>query len=260
MNKKIIAGLFLHFSFLAICFSGIVSAQNSDPVISSYSVDSNFKHHIYLIPGLAADERSMYFLQLDTTRFEVHYMHWLIPDSADNMRTFAARMAEQIDTSEPFSLVGVSLGGMVSVEMSEFLNPEKVVVVASAKSRKELPLRYRFQKTIPLHRLVSDTFYWKSVFIAQPIVEPDRRHVKSTCLAMLNDKNPTFMKRAVGLIVEWDRWDYDSSIITIHGSRDHTLPIRNVDYTYRIKKGSHMMIMTKANEISEILNAELDSE
>ena len=39
----------------------------------------------------------------------------------------------------------------------------------------------------------------------------------------------------------------------IHGDKDHTIPIKNIEYDYLIEGGSHMMMITRAREINEII-------
>ena len=94
----------------------------------------------------------------------------------------------------------------------------------------------------------------KGALLLQPIVEPDRKYDKETFVAMLTDKDPKFLKRTVAMIMEWDRIKCREDIIHIHGDRDHTIPIQNVSYNYLIKRGSHMMVLTKGNEISVLIN------
>ena len=69
------------------------------------------------------------------------------------MAEFAARMAEGIDTTRPVILVGVSLGGMVSAEISRIIPVEAIVFISSAKRRQELPFKYQILRLLPFHRL-----------------------------------------------------------------------------------------------------------
>jgi hypothetical protein len=65
------------------------------------------------------------------------------------------------------------------------------------------------------------------------------------------------LKRTVGIILEWERVEYHSKIVHIHGDKDNTIPIRRVKYDYLVKDGSHMMALTRADEISDLLNSVL---
>ncbi|RLD78041.1 MAG: alpha/beta hydrolase [Bacteroidetes bacterium] len=142
---------------------------------------------------------------------------------------------------------------MVATEINEILKPKKVIIVSSAKCRNELPFQYKFQKAIPIYRIIPKWLIKKSTFIVQPLFEPDRKKEKETCIAMLKDKDPVFLKRTIEMIVNWNRVDYDPDIIHIHGDNDHTIPIKNIKYNYLIDGGSHMMILTRTREIENIL-------
>jgi len=212
------------------------------------------KENIYLISGQGSDYRIFKNLTLDTSKFEIHYLNWILPDKQETMNSFAKKMSAQIDTTQPFSIIGVSLGGMVACEMKKFLNPSQVIIISSAKSRNELPGQYKFQKYIPLNKITPKKLIKKSALFLQPRVEKDRKLEDETCDSMLIDKDPVFLKRTINLIVNWDSHEIDSTVVHIHGDNDNTIPIKNVSCNYIIKGGSHMMALTKPKEVSEILN------
>jgi pimeloyl-ACP methyl ester carboxylesterase len=178
------------------------------------------------------------------------------PEKGMTMNSFATKLSEQIDTTQPFILLGVSLGGMICTELNEQLNPQMTFIISSAKNRNELPFRYKFQKTIPLYRIFPGAVMLAGAKLLQPIVESDRNKYKQTFKSMLSMKNALYMKRTVGLIINWDRTTNSKPIYHIHGTNDHTIPIRKVKLPfYVVDKGSHMMTLTKAKEISTILNS-----
>jgi pimeloyl-ACP methyl ester carboxylesterase len=208
---------------------------------------------VYLIPGQGADARQFDLLDLDP-QFEVRHIEYFTPEKGWKMQEFAEALAQQIDTTIRYSIVGVSLGGMLASEMGDFLHPEKIILISSAKFRRELPGRYTFQKYIPLHVLVPPKLTKGGAKMLQPIVEPDSRNHKEFFREMLNDKDPLFLKRTVAMIIGWERKEPGDPIVHIHGDKDHTIPIKNVEYDYLIDGGSHMMVYTRADEISAILN------
>ncbi|MDH5610186.1 MAG: alpha/beta hydrolase, partial [Cyclobacteriaceae bacterium] len=181
-----------------------------------------------------------------------------IPYEGMTMSEYAKELFCQIDTSRTYILIGVSLGGMLSVEMNEFHKPEKTIIISSAKCRNELPDRYLFQEYVPIYELVSGDLSKKGALFLQPIVEPDRNNQKETFVSMLKDKDPAFLKRTIAMILEWQRVDCPDNIIHIHGDKDRTIPIRNVTYDYLISGGSHMMVLTRGAEISTLIVAILD--
>lgn len=175
------------------------------------------------------------------------------------MASYASRLTTQIDTTGQFYVIGASLGGMIATELTDLIHPDLVIVVSSAKCRDELPARYRFQQSVPIHSLFSGEFLKKASYIAQPIFEPERNLQKETHIAMLDDMDPVFLKRSVEMIIDWEREDFDPNIIHIHGEKDHTLPIRNVAYDYYVDGGSHMMMLTRTGEIQQLLNTIIDA-
>ena len=170
------------------------------------------------------------------------------------MPEYSKRISKQIDTTQQFILIGVSLGGMIISELMDSLNPEKSIIISSAKSRSELPFRYRFQKAIPLYKIVPPKLMLAGAKFLQPIVEPDRNTNKATFKSMLASKDPLYMKRTVEMIIKWEREIEQNNITHIHGTKDRTIPIRNVNPTHIIEGGSHMMTLTEPSPINKILS------
>lgn len=222
-------------------------------LFTAQTVSSQSKPVVYLIPGQGADHRLFNELQIDEA-YEVRHIKYSTPEAEATMQSFAKKLAEQIDTNEKFILIGVSLGGMLATEMSQFLHPEKVIIISSAKSRKELPVRYRFQRALPFYKLVSPNMAQKGALFMQPIVEPDRDKHEEIFVSMLEDKDPLFLRRTIEMIIKWDRKTKPADITHIHGNNDHTIPIRNVNYNYIVEDGSHMMTLTRGAEISQLIN------
>ncbi len=232
---------------LAIVFSSFVLRANKP------------KTTVYLLPGQGADYRLFNNLEIDPS-FEVRCIDYETPDKGTSMEEYACLLAKQIDTSGKFILIGTSLGGMLATEMGEFLHPEKIIIIASAKCSNELPMRYKFQKKIPLYKMVPPRMAKMGAKILQPIVEPDRNKEKETFKRMLEDKDPDFLRRTIEMILTWDRIECRNDIIHIHGDKDRTIPIRNVQYDYLVEKGSHMMTLTRGKEISSLINEILREE
>jgi pimeloyl-ACP methyl ester carboxylesterase len=214
---------------------------------------SNTLTKVYLFPGQGSDERIFEKIKLDSN-FKICYIIYPLPKKRTTMAEYAHLISEQIDTTKKYIFIGVSLGGMICTELADFMKPEKIIIISSAKCKKELPLRYRFQKTIPLNKIIPKKLIKKGAQILQPIVEPDRNKRKEIFKSMLQNKSPEFYKRTVDLIINWDRKTYSNIIVHIHGTNDHTIPIRNVKFDYEINGGSHMMTLTRGDEISSLLN------
>jgi len=208
---------------------------------------------IYLISGQGSDARSFSHLEIDS-KYPIKYIDYVLPDRGSSMESYAKLLAQQIDTTQSFILIGVSLGGMLATEMTEFLKPQKVILISSAKNKNELPRRITIQKIIPLYRFIPSKWAKVSAKFLQPLVEPDRKEEEAIFQSMLEDKNPLFFTRTIDMILSWERTQSPSNIVHIHGENDRTIPIGNVKYDYLVEGGSHMMILTRGAEISELIN------
>jgi len=224
-------------------------------IILGTTLAQGVKPTIYLLPGQGADYRL--FSKLELGDYSVKHIAYIVPEKGSTMKDYALELSKQIDQTQPFILIGTSIGGMLSSEMNEFMNPEKVIIISSAQNKYELPGRYNLQKKVPIYKLISGWASKQGALIMQPIVEPDRNKEKETFVKMLKAKDKKFMKRSIKMIIEWEKESFDEKIVHIHGDNDNTLPIDNVQYNYLIQDGSHMITLTRPEEINDILKTEL---
>ena len=60
---------------------------------------------------------------------------------------------------------------------------------------------------------------------------------------------------AINEVLNWKNNWQPPAIFHIHGDNDKMFPIKNVSPTHIIKGGGHFMIMNKAAEVSDCINA-----
>jgi len=216
---------------------------------------SQKKIPVYCFPGQGADKRLFNSITIDSSKFDMIIIEYDASGELISLEKFAKDISKKIDTSGEFILIGVSLGGMICVELSEILSPSKTIIISSAKNRNEFPQRYKFQKSFPIYKAIPADFLLFGAKVLQPLVEPDRNNHKLIFKSMLNSKDPIYMKNSIGMIMSWNRTTNNKKIYHIHGAKDNTLPLKNIqDPDYIIKDGSHMMTLTRGEEISDILN------
>ena len=208
---------------------------------------------IYLIPGLGADKR-MYAHQLKVLP-EAKVLEHLAPVKGQSLTEYARRVATHIDTTHPFALVGTSLGGIVSMELSRIIKPEKIVLIASVKNRLELPLFIRSMRVFNLHKLISGNRFksFNSLMVKRLDSRGDSP-VAKVIMQMTEDCSAEFIEWAVNAIVNWHPpTDYRSDIIHIHGTNDQLFPIQKIRNVIPIKNGSHVMNMTMSQQVNKAL-------
>jgi hypothetical protein len=206
---------------------------------------------IYLFPGQGADCRLFKYIEFP---YDTIHLKFPIPEKKTTLREYAHGFIPWIDTDRPFILIGVSLGGMICSELADTLEPEITIVISSAKYRTKLPGRYKFQKTIPLNKIIPKGMTKWGAKVLAPIVEPARKQDTETFRSMIEAKDPAYIKRTVDMVINWDKEGYDDSIIHIHGDKDHTLPHRKVRYDYLVENGTHMMVYIRGDEVSKLIN------
>ena len=206
---------------------------------------------IYLLPGQGADCRLFKYIEFP---YDTVHLEFPVPEKKTTLREYAHGFIPRIDTSKPFILIGVSLGGMICSELTDTLEPDLTIVISSAKYRAELPGRYKFQKTIPLNKIIPKGMTKWGAKVLAPIVEPARKQDKETFRSMLEAKDPAYIKRTVDMVINWNKEGYNDRIIHIHGDRDHTLPHRKVRYDYLVENGTHMMVYIRGDEVSRLIN------
>lgn len=206
------------------------------------------KIKLYLIPGTGADERL--FHALDLRAYDTVNVRLPVGARGEDLPAYAARVAsEQIDTTAPFAILGVSLGGMVATELADQLSPVHVLIVSSAKTRRELPPGYRLGRRLPIYRLVGGrTMRWFTKRL-QPLVEPLAEVQRELFTDMIYGKNPKFLRRAVGMMVRWGRDEVPSGITHLHGTDDRTLPYRHVAPDFVLLGEGHMLTYSRPEAV-----------
>jgi hypothetical protein len=207
---------------------------------------------VYLISGLGAD-RSVFRNLTFSKGVKIHYLDWITPKAKESLRAYALRLAEGIDTSRTFCIIGLSFGGMLATEIASVLEPQRTILISSISSKYGLPWYYRLASKIRINRFI-------------PAIKPNSvpRFISSFFGVETIDENlffnqlmrrtdPYFSKWAIDSILKWNRTESPSGIIRIHGSKDRVLPIRDTKVDYLIHDGGHFMIFNRAERISGIL-------
>ncbi|MDQ3190972.1 MAG: hypothetical protein M3Q58_05200 [Bacteroidota bacterium] len=209
----------------------------------------------YLIPGLATDERL--FSNLKINGAELNVIKWEVPLINDTMESYARKLAEQIDDSKPFYLLGVSFGGMCAIEIAKFLNPVKTIIVSSAKGADEIPFFIKMFRYFPIHLIFSQ---WFIIMLSKAVKHVLGRHSKKDrdlLIEMLKKCPEKYIKRAINLIINWSCTSgtcKDLKIIHIQGTADRVIPIKNLKNTIPVAEGTHFMIIYNSKQISDIIN------
>jgi pimeloyl-ACP methyl ester carboxylesterase len=207
---------------------------------------------IYFLSGLGANYSAFKYLTF-SANCKVVFIDWLLPHKNESIKNYAKRIAEKINTQEPFILVGLSFGGMLATEVIKFVTPQKTILISSVARRQELPLYYKMAGNLGLNKLFPAAVIKKGNWFINWLMGVSKIKDKDLVQEILAASNPEFSRWAINEIVNWKREVAPANIIRIHGNKDRILPIIKFKPQYLIIDGGHFMIANRAAEISAIL-------
>ena len=209
----------------------------------------------YCISGLGADERVFQYLTfIEEVKFV--YLPWLSTMSSETIEDYATRMGKQIDESNPFFLLGLSMGGMIAVEIAKHKKPLKLFLVSSVTCASEIPAFYRFSGKYHLYKILSPKLMKNLSILKKWFAAYNPEH-RNLLIDVIRDADDDFVHWAIPALVNWKNTEPPTNYIHIHGTNDNVLPNACTHPTHKIKSGRHFMIVEKAAEISEILATEM---
>ena len=211
--------------------------------------------NVYFISGLGADCRIFDHISLPNGFTKV-YLDWIKPIKRESLEAYAIRLAENIEHKEKFVLIGLSMGGMVATEIAAKYQPKLTILISSVPSSNNLPARFKTVYKLRLHKLVPISLI-KAGTVVKRLFTIETQKDKALLRRIIKDSDPVFIRWAMNAILEWDHSPTVPSLYHIHGSRDEILPLRFTKPSHIIDGGTHMMVITKATEINNLINEAL---
>jgi len=224
-------------------------------LIVSSMTQATSKPNLYLIPGMATDCRV--FKGFDLQNYTVHCIEWASYSDLESLGSYAERLLEQVDTTQPFALAGVSMGGMLALEMAKLHQPEFVALISSAESARELPKFYKMARFLPFHKL--NTSFLLKLYLATPVA---MRGVKESAdrqlyIQMIRDTGVEFMNWQIDNIIGWkgSSQGVTCPIFRIHGAADTVIPLsENTVYDQVAEGRTHKMVINHPEIVSRWLD------
>ena len=184
---------------------------------------------IHLVPGLGADHRIFDRLLVDAPHRYAH--DWPIMPEGSSLVDFANRLAQQIDSSRPHILIGISWKGPnempLPIRTLRGTHPERVLTKA---------MLLRIMPVIRWQMGVEHTD-------AMELLE-------SFALATNLDR----LKIQVAAVLDWEGPSQPlPNLVHIHGDNDRLMPLGSITGALVVKGGSHFMVYQKSAEVERIL-------
>ena len=206
---------------------------------------------VYFISGLAADSRVFNNIQLPAG-FETIHLDWITANKGESLADYALRLAEKIDVSEEFVLIGLSMGGMVAAEIAKTYKPAGTILLSSVATHKQFPFHFKLAYYLRLYKLLPGQFF-KSASLLKRFFTTEKPENKKLIEQVIKDSDPAFIRWALGAILQWKNENVTQPLWHIHGSKDEIFPVRHTNPTHIIPKGTHLMVMEKGAEVTKLL-------
>jgi pimeloyl-ACP methyl ester carboxylesterase len=211
---------------------------------------------IYCISGLGADKRVFVNLKLND---KVTHIKWIKPLANEQLCDYAKRLTkDQIVNDGNVTLIGVSFGGIIAVEISKIIKVKHVVIISSVCTTEELP-PFLSSRTFKYFKFLMSPIIIKTFpGLAYPIFGAEKKDEKILLKSIIKDTDLDFMKWAIQAMAIWKNETIPSNLIHIHGTKDRVFEFSRMKSPVMIDGGTHLMVYNRADEISKIINNNIE--
>lgn len=196
---------------------------------------------VFLITGFALDKRAFEFLDLPG---DLYFSVDLIPvQKGESLKEYASRLAKEMGLAPGDVIGGVSLGGMLALEMARIVDVKGVILIASATHPRFI--RKRFKVWAPLAPYVPE-FVISRIFTLIPRILALQKMLTPEGQALLTDIMgrfpPSMLKAFPKLIVQWPGCKPPENYIHIHSEGDWLIRPNGELVTLKILPGKNHLI------------------
>lgn len=222
-------------------------------ILCILAITKTIKMKLYVISGLGADKTVFENIVFPKKFSEIVFIDWLIPEAEETFEHFVRRMAEPVDVSEKFSLLGYSFGGILVQEIHKLKPAEQIVILGSIKSHKEMSVTFHLAKKSRIFSKLPESYFGektlKSYAFFRKLFDPDNPKFWKYFVV----KNPHYLKWSINKILDW-KSEVNPNVIQILADKDIVFPPKNSKPDYVIKGGTHLFPVTKHKEVTRILD------
>ena len=212
---------------------------------------------VYLIPGLGADARL--FRDVKLPGCEVTILEWLDAGPNEAFEDYIDRLVAPVDWSSKPVFVGVSLGGIVTVNICQRYPARKGIIVSSIKTHHELPWLLRIVTRGRLHTLLPMWLMRRRNGAVNWYFGVTTTLSKALLHDILKGSKPPFTRWALTQIGRWRNSAIPEGLVHIHGTADRVFPFHRIKGCIPVQDGHHFMVADRSEEISALLMDAINS-
>ena len=206
--------------------------------------------NIYCISGLGADHRFFGNLHIDGYSFLP--VPWVEFSSDDDMRSYALKMYHSIPEKDPL-ILGLSFGGMLTVELCKSGVIQKGIIVSSAKTKIELGYNNPVLQMVYDLKILPAKLFTTPFSIVLYTLGARANEEKTLLRDIISKSDPAFVTWCIKTLLSWQNMEVPEGISHIHGTADHTISPKHIKTDYWVNGGSHIMIYNRHEEVCNML-------
>ncbi|WP_454060367.1 alpha/beta hydrolase [Elizabethkingia ursingii] len=211
--------------------------------------DSKIK--LYIISGLGANARVFDKITFNEDIDPV-FIDWLMPERDENFDHYIFRMAEKIDDTKAFYLLGYSFGGVLVQEIHKLKPAKKIVILGSIKSCHEKSKFFNWNQLLRLYKVVPMSVFSNKKAISYAFFRKANDKRIDKLYEYFTVRQPYYLKWCIHQILNW-KGEEQKEVVQILADKDVVFPVKNSAPDYVIKGASHLFPVTRAKEVSDIL-------
>ena len=131
--------------------------------------------------------------------------------------------------------------------MASFLDYDKLIIVSSIKSNKELPSHMKLAQITNAHRLLPTQWIKNIESLAIFVLGNSLKKRFELYDRYLSERDPDYLSWAIDVIINWKKSVANKDVIHIHGKSDTVFPIKNIISPCIEIPGDHAIILTQHN-------------
>ena len=211
---------------------------------------------IYCIPGLGLDHRLSE--KLSISGVELKYIDYIEPLSDEPIAGYAKRLSDKIEDTT-FSILGMSLGGILAVEIYRIKKVESLFLISTVKNKSEVPNIFKYMDLLPTKNKIASKLAIDASVAFKPYYDKSDAAGNKLFDAMIRSASVELLAWGIQEIANWKfNEEINCPFYHVHGTADLIFPIKNIDKAETVKGATHYMLYNNTDDISKRIEARIE--
>jgi pimeloyl-ACP methyl ester carboxylesterase len=208
---------------------------------------------VYLIPGLGSDGR-IYKRYFPFDGIEAEIIELIPVTGKVTWEEYIEMYLEKIEETGDVTIIGTSLGGIIASELADRIKVNRIILISSLKNVHEMPTWIKIGRYLPIHRIIPgkwlvDLHVWRF----KALGKKKKTQNLELMIDMASKVEPKFVSWVAKEIVRWKKTSIPPVSLHIQGTKDFLFPSGNILDAIKIKGGTHVMVLSRHQEIRKII-------